>query len=133
MSDSYFETIGRQSGMTPQVDDKMAYADTEGSQVKNVGEQAKELEKDHSEFIQQRINDFNAQHTRNMATVGKLIDFIPTAMKGIGKLQDIQDDNDYWQRLKATGQSIADDGGLEEEDGVLNVGLYGEAGSLAVE
>ena len=89
MSDSYFETIGRQSGMTPQVDDKMAYADTEGSQVKNVGEQAKELEKDHSEFIQQRINDFNAQHTRNMATVGKLIDFIPTAMKGIGKLQDL--------------------------------------------
>ena len=45
-SGGYFETIGRQSGMTPQVDDKMAYADTEGSQVKNVGEQAKELEKD---------------------------------------------------------------------------------------
>ena len=132
-SGGYFETIGRQSGMTPQVDDKMAYADTEGSQVKNVGEQAKELEKDHSDFIQQRINDFNAQHSRNMKTLGNIIEFVPTAMKGIEKLQDIQDDNDYWQRLKATGQSLIDDGGLEEEDGVLNVGLFGEAGSLAVE
>ena len=44
-SGGYFETIGRQAGMTPQVDDKMAYADTEGSQVDNVGTQAKELEK----------------------------------------------------------------------------------------
>ena len=35
-SGGYFETIGRQAGMTPQVDDKMAYADTEGSQVKTV-------------------------------------------------------------------------------------------------
>ena len=82
-SGGYFETIGRQSGMTPQVDDKMAYADTEGSQVKNVGEQAKELEKDHSDFIQQRINDFNAQHSRNMKTLGNIIEFVPTAMKGI--------------------------------------------------
>ena len=63
-----------------------------------------------------------------MKTLGNIIEFIPTAKKGIDKLQDIQDDNDYWQRLKATGQSIADDGGLEEEDGILNVGLYGEAG-----
>jgi len=133
MSSSYFETVGRQSGMTPQVDDKMAYADTEGSQVDNVGKQAKELEKDHSDFIQQRINDFNAQHSRDMKTLGNIIEFVPTAMKGIEKLQDIQDDNDYWQRLKSTGQSIIDDGGLEEEDGILNVGLYGEAGSLAVE
>ena len=133
MSSSYFETVGRQSGMTPQVDDKLAFADTEGSQVKNIGEQAKDLEKDHSDFIQQRINDFNAQHSRDMKTLGNIIEFVPTAMKGIEKLRDIQDDNDYWQRLKTTGQSLIDDGGLEEEDGVLNVGLYGEAGSLAVE
>ena len=133
LSGGYFETIGRQAGMTPQVDDKMAYVDTEGSQVDNVGKQAKDLEKDHSDFIQQRINDFNAQHSRDMKTLGNIIEFVPTAMKGIEKLQDIQDDNDYWQRLKATGQSLIDDGGLEEEDGVLNVGLYGEAGSLAVE
>ena len=82
-SGGYFETIGRQAGMTPQVDDKMAYADTEGSQVDNVGKQAKELEKDHSDFIQQRINDFNAQHSRDMKTFGNLIDFIPTAKIGI--------------------------------------------------
>ena len=85
-SGGYFETIGRQAGMTPQVDDKMAYADTEGSQVKNVGEQAKELEKDYSEFIQQRINDFNAQHSRDMKTLGNIIEFIPTAKKGIEKI-----------------------------------------------
>ena len=54
MSSSYFETIGRQSGMTPQVGDDLAYKDTEGSQVKNVGEQAKK-QKDYSELIQARI------------------------------------------------------------------------------
>ena len=62
-SGGYFETIGRQAGMTPQVDDKMAYADTEGDQVKNIGEQAKELEKDYSELIQTRIN--NCQSKRS--------------------------------------------------------------------
>ena len=133
MSSSYFETIGRQSGMTPQVDDKMAYADTEGDQVKNVGEQAKELEQDHSQFIQQRINDFNAQHSRNMATVGKLIDFIPTAMKGVQKLQDMNDEIADYKRLEAVGQSLVEDSSLETEDGILNVDLYGEAGQLEVE
>ena len=96
MSSSYFETVGRQSGMTPQVDDKLAFADTEGSQVDNIGKQAKELEKDHSDFIQQRINDFNAQHSRDMKTFGNIIEFLPTAKKGIEKLQDMQDDHDYW-------------------------------------
>ena len=103
MSSSYFETVGRQAGMTPQVDEKMAYADTEGDQVDNVAKQAKELEQDHSEFIQQRINDFNAQHSRNMATVGKLIDFIPTAMKGVQKLQDMNDEIADYKRLESVG------------------------------
>jgi len=133
MSSSYFETVGRQSGMTPQVDDKMAYADTEGSQVDNVAKQAKELEKDHSEFIQQRINDFNAQHTRDMKTLGRIIEFVPTAMKGVQKLQDIGDEIADYNRLEKAGQSIIEDNNLEIEDGILNVDLYGEAGQLEVE
>lgn len=133
MSSSYFETVGRQAGMTPQVDEKMAYADTEGSQVKNIGEQAKELEKDHSDFIQQRINDFNSQHSRDMKTLGTLIDFIPTAMKGVQKLQDMSDEIADYKRLQSVGESLLDDGSLETEDGILNVDLYGEAGQLEVE
>ena len=133
MSSSYFETVGRQSGMTPQVDDKLAFADLEGSQVKNIGEQAKDLEKDHSDFIQQRINDFNAQHTRDMKTLGNLIEFIPTAMKGVQKLQDMGDEIADYKRLQSVGESLLDDGNLETEDGILNVDLYGEAGQLEVE
>ena len=119
MSSSYFETVGRQAGMTPQVGDDLAYKDTEGDQVKNIGEQAKELEKDHSDFIQQRINDFNAQHSRDMKTFGNLIEFIPTAMKGVQKLQDMGDEIAEYQRLRQVGDSLVDDGQLELEDGIL--------------
>ena len=116
MSSSYFETVGRQSGMTPQVDDKLAFADTEGSQVKNIGEQAKDLEKDHSDFIQQRINDFNAQHSRDMKTLGNLIEFIPTAKKGIEKIQDMNDEIADYKRLQSVGESLLEDSSLETED-----------------
>jgi hypothetical protein len=133
MSSSYFETVGRQAGMTPQVGDDLAYKDTEGDQVKNIGEQAKELEKDHSDFIQQRINDFNAQHTRDMKTLGRIIEFVPTAMKGVQKLQDMNDEIADYKRLEAVGQSLVEDSSLETEDGILNVDLYGEAGQLEVE
>jgi hypothetical protein len=133
MSSSYFETVGRQAGMTPQVGDDLAYKDTEGDQVKNIGEQAKELEKDHFDFIQQRINDFNAQHTRDMKTLGRIIEFVPTAMKGVQKLQDMNDEIADYKRLEAVGQSLVEDSSLETEDGILNVDLYGEAGQLEVE
>jgi len=133
MSSSYFETVGRQSGMTPQVDDKLAFADTEGSQVKNVGEQAKTAEKDYSELIQARINNFNAQHSRDMKTLGNLIEFIPTAKKGIEKIQDMNDEIADYKRLQSVGESLLEDSSLETEDGILNVDLYGEAGQLEVE
>ena len=133
MSSSYFETVGRQAGMTPQVDDNLAYKDTEGDQVKNIGEQAKELEKDHSDFIQQRINDFNAQHSRDMKTLGRIIEFVPTAMKGVQKLQDMNDEIADYKRLQSVGESLLEDSSLETEDGILNVDLYGEAGQLEVE
>ena len=116
MSSSYFETVGRQAGMTPQIGDDLAFKDTEGSQVKNIGEKAKEAEEDYSKLIQARINNFNAQHSRDMKTLGNLIEIIPTAKKGIEKIQDMNDEIADYKRLQSVGESLLEDSSLETED-----------------
>ena len=68
-----------------------------------------------------------------MKTLGNLIEFIPTAMKGVQKLQDMGYEIADYKRLQSVGESLLDDGNLETEDGILNVDLYGEAGQLEVE
>ena len=101
-----------------------------------VEEKNKEIDKsikDTSEFFQQRIDNYNASHSRKMDNINKLIDFIPKAKKIVDNKINFDNDINHIQTIKKAGEDYeADmlDSQAEELNNEYAVGLNGAAGNL---
>ena len=101
-----------------------------------VEEKNKEIDKsikDTSDFFQQRIDSYNASHSRKMENINKLIDFIPKAKRLIDNKINFDNDINHIQMIKQAGEDYeADmlDSQAETMDNEISVGLQGAAGNL---
>jgi len=101
-----------------------------------VEEKNKEIDKsikDTSDFFQQRIDNFNASHSRKMENINKLIAFIPKAKTLIDDKINFDNDINHIQMIKQAGEDYeADmlDSQAETMDNEISVGLQGAAGNL---
>ena len=101
-----------------------------------VEEKNKEIDKsikDTSDFFQQRIDSYNASHSRKMENINKLINFIPKAKKIIDNKINFDNDINHIQMIKQAGEDYeADmlDSQAEAMDNEISVGLQGAAGNL---
>ena len=101
-----------------------------------VEEKNKEIDKsikDTSDFFQQRIDSYNASHSRKMENINKLIEFIPKAKKLIDNKINFDNDINHIQMIKQAGEDYeADmlDSQAETMDNEISVGLNAAAGEL---
>ena len=101
-----------------------------------VEEKNKEIDKsiqDTSDFFQQRIDSYNASHSRKMENINKLIEFIPKAKKIVDAKINFDNDINHVQKLLEAGEDYEADM-LDSQAELLNneyaVGLNGAAGNL---
>ena len=101
-----------------------------------VEEKNKEIDKsikDTSDFFQQRIDSYNASHTRKMDNINKLINFLPKAKQIIDNKINYDNDINHIQMIKQAGEDYeADmlDSQAETMENEISVGLQGAAGNL---
>ena len=77
-----------------------------------VEEKNKEIDKsiqDTSEFFQQRIESYNASHSRKMDNINKLINFIPKAKQIVDNKINFDNDINHIQMIKKAGEDYEAD------------------------
>ena len=101
-----------------------------------VEEKNKEIDKsieDTSNFFQQRIESYNASHSRKMENINKLINFLPKAKKIVDNKINFDNDINHIQMIKQAGEDYeADmlDSQAEELNNEYAVGLNAAAGDI---
>ena len=101
-----------------------------------VEEKNKEIDKsiqDTSNFFQQRIESYNASHSRKMENINKLINFIPKAKQIVDNKINFDNDINHIQMIKKAGEDYeADmlDSQAEELNNEYAVGLNAAAGDI---
>jgi len=133
MTQSYFETLGRGAGAPPNISDtNYLQTDPTEKMVEVVNKEQDKAIKDNAAFHRDLVRDFNVMHANKMATMNKLIAFIPKLGEMAEKQAEFGANADYLNEIESTSPDAEPDIDAEVaiEDEKLAAPINAEAGRL---